>query len=153
MKIIIFFLSSLMGEVFSSKITILPLDFWAGLNFFSLLPLAFFKHQWWLKFLEKVYFRSQILERPSIGEYLNISGVPVLPENEIFMFFRMCWWHPEANNTRTQKWSSIVQYSCTSIWDLYAFSKFVCLFVCFFFLKKTSMPPSDIKLCTRSLVD
>ena len=30
---------------------------------------------------EKVYFRSQILERPSIGEYWNISGVPVLPEN------------------------------------------------------------------------
>ena len=29
---------------------------------------------------EKVYFRSQILERPSIGEYWNISGVPVLPE-------------------------------------------------------------------------
>ena len=32
---------------------------------------------------EKVYFRSQILERPSIGEYWNISGVPVLPENVI----------------------------------------------------------------------
>ena len=27
---------------------------------------------------------SQILERPSIGEYWNISGVPVLPENVIF---------------------------------------------------------------------
>ena len=39
---------------------------------------------------EKVNFRSQILERPSIGEYWNISGVPVLPENMIFMFFRMC---------------------------------------------------------------
>ena len=36
----------------------------------------------------------------------------------------MCWWYPEANNTRTQKWSSIVQYSYTSIWDLkYTFSK------------------------------
>ena len=33
------------------------------------------------KFLEKVYFRSQILEHPSIGEYWNIFGVPVLPEN------------------------------------------------------------------------
>ena len=64
-----------------------------------------------------------MLERPSIGEYWNISGVPVLPKNVIFTFFRMCWWHPEANNTRTQKWSSIVQYSCTSIWDLkYTFS-------------------------------
>ena len=30
--------------------------------------------------MEKVYFRSQILERPSIGEYWNIFGVPVLPE-------------------------------------------------------------------------
>ena len=71
----------------------------------------------------KVYFRSQILERPSIGEYWNISGVQVLPENVIYTFFRTCWWHPEANNTRTQKWSSIVQHLCTSIWDLkYTFS-------------------------------
>ena len=30
--------------------------------------------------LEKVYLRSQILERPSIGEYWNIYGVPVLPK-------------------------------------------------------------------------
>ena len=36
---------------------------------------------------EKVYFRSQILERPSIGKYWNISGVPVLTENVIFTFF------------------------------------------------------------------
>ena len=72
---------------------------------------------------EKVYFRSQILERPSIGEYWNISGVPVLPENMIFTFFRTCWCYSEAYNTGTQKWSSIVQYSCTSIWDLkYTFS-------------------------------
>ena len=40
---------------------------------------------------EKVYFRSQILERPSIGKYWNIFGVPVLPENVIFTFFRTCW--------------------------------------------------------------
>ena len=33
--------------------------------------------------LEKVYFRSQILERPRIGEYWNISSVPVLPGNVI----------------------------------------------------------------------
>ena len=36
---------------------------------------------------EKVYFRFQILVRPSIGEYWNISCVPVLPENVIFTFF------------------------------------------------------------------
>ena len=36
---------------------------------------------------EKVYFRSQILERPSISEYWNIFGVPVLPENVIFMLY------------------------------------------------------------------
>ena len=54
---------------------------------------------------EKVYFRSQILERPSIGEYWNISGVAALPENVIFTFFRTCWWHPEANNTGMPKWS------------------------------------------------
>ena len=80
----------------------------------------------WLQFWEKVYFRSQILERPSIGEYWNISGVPVLPENLIFTSFRTCWCHSEAYNTGTQKWSSIVQYSCTSIWDLkYTFSKVI----------------------------
>ena len=72
---------------------------------------------------EKVYFRSQILEHPSIGEYWNISGVPVLLENVIFTFFRTCRCYSEAYNTGTQKWSSIVQYSCTSIWDLkYTFS-------------------------------
>ena len=31
--------------------------------------------------LEKVYFRSQILECPSIGQYWNIFGVLVLHEN------------------------------------------------------------------------
>ena len=67
---------------------------------------------------EKVNFRSQILERPSIGKYWNILCVPVLSGNVIFTSFRTCWWHPEANNTGTPKWSSIVQYSCTSIWDL-----------------------------------
>ena len=73
---------------------------------------------------EKVNFRSQILERPSIVEYWNISGVPVLPENVIFTFLKTCLLHPEANNTGTPKWSSIVQYSCTSIWDLkYTFSQ------------------------------
>ena len=72
---------------------------------------------------EKVYFRSQILERPSIGEYWNFFGVPVLPENVIFTFFRTCWCYSEAYNTGTQKWSRIVQYSCTSIRDLkYTFS-------------------------------
>ena len=77
-----------------------------------------------IKKLEKVYFRSQILERPSIGEYWNISGVPVLSENVIFTFFRTCWLHSEASNTGMSKWTSIVQYSCTSVWDLkYTFSK------------------------------
>ena len=40
----------------------------------------------YIKKVEKVYFRSQILERSNIGEYWNIYGVPVLPENVIFMF-------------------------------------------------------------------
>ena len=52
--------------------------------------------------LEKVYLRSQILERPSIGEYWNISGVPVLPENVIFTFFRTCWCYSDVYNTGTQ---------------------------------------------------
>ena len=73
---------------------------------------------------KKVYFRSQILERPRIGEYWNISGVPVLPENVIFTFFGTCWCYSEAYNTGMQKWSSIVQDSCTSISDFkYTFSK------------------------------
>ena len=77
-----------------------------------------------LKNSAKVYFRSQILERASIGEYWNIFGVLVLSGNEIFMFFRTYWCYSEAYNTGMQKWSSIVQYSCTSIWDLkYTFSK------------------------------
>ena len=75
------------------------------------------------KWREQVYFRSQILERPSVVEYWSIFGVPVLPENVIFTFFRTCWCYSKAYNTGTQKWSSIVQYSCTSIWDLkYTFS-------------------------------
>ena len=36
-------------------------------------------------FGKKVYFRSQILECPSIGQYWNIFGVPVLPENVILL--------------------------------------------------------------------
>ena len=63
--------------------------------------------------VEKVNFRSQILEHPSIGEYWNSFGVPVLPENVIFTFYRMCLCYSEAYNTGTQKWFSIVQYSCT----------------------------------------
>ena len=78
----------------------------------SLFPL------WAVNSWEKVYFRSQILELPRIGEYWNISCVPVLSENVIFTFFWMCWCYSEAYNTGLQKWSSIVQYSCTSIWDL-----------------------------------
>ena len=41
-----------------------------------------------LPYLAKVYSRSQILERPSIGGYWNKFGVPVLLENVIFTFFR-----------------------------------------------------------------
>ena len=35
--------------------------------------------------MEKVYFVFQILEHPNIGKYWNISGVPVLCENVIFI--------------------------------------------------------------------
>ena len=66
---------------------------------------------------EKVYFRTQILEHPSIGEYWNVFVVPVLLENVISMFIRTCWSYPEAHNTGSQMWSSIVQNSCPSIWD------------------------------------
>ena len=50
---------------------------------------------------EKVYLRSQILERASIGEYWNNFSVPVLPENVTFTFFRTCWCYSEAYNTGT----------------------------------------------------
>ena len=72
---------------------------------------------------------KSIVQVPDSGRYQycgywNISGVPVLPENVILTFFRTCWCYSEAYNTGTQKWSRIVQYSCTSIWDLkYTFSK------------------------------
>ena len=56
--------------------------------FFLLLLLLFF----FFFFLKKYTSMSQILDPPSIGEYWNIFGVPVLPENVIFeTFFRMCW--------------------------------------------------------------
>ena len=109
-----------------------------------------------LKIWQKVYFRSQILERPSIGEYWNISGVLVLPENVMFTFFRTCWCYSKLCNTGMQKWSSIVQYSCTSIWDLkYTFSK-----ICFKLLLSTCLHfntglsflsnPQSIKYCSAS---
>ena len=92
------------------------------------------KFLWEGFFLEKVYFRSPILERPRIGEYKNIFDLPVMPENVVFMFFSMCWCYLEAYNTGTQKWFSIVQYSCISIWDLkYTFSGFLFCFVLFCF--------------------
>ena len=58
-------------------------------------------HIVYIKHPEKVNFGSQILERPSIGEYWNIFSLPVLPENVIFMFFRTCWCYSEAYNTGT----------------------------------------------------
>ena len=70
-----------------------------------------------VRWREKVNFRSQILVRPGI-EYWNIFVVTVLPEIVTFTFFRTCWCYSEAYNTGKQKWFSIVQYSCTSIWDL-----------------------------------
>ena len=59
---------------------------WIFLTMSDILKFDFHKKK--KKKKEKVYFRSQILERPSIGEYWNIFGVPVLPENVIFTFFR-----------------------------------------------------------------
>ena len=41
-----------------------------------------------------------------------------IAQSVIFTFFRMWWWDPAANNTGMPKWCNIVQYSCTSIWDL-----------------------------------
>ena len=46
--------------------------------------------------MEKVYFRSLILEHSRIGKYWNISGVPALPENMTFMFFGTCWCYSEV---------------------------------------------------------
>ena len=54
----------------------------------SFVPLDIFNF-WTRKAVsEKVYLRSQILTCPSIGEYCNICGVSVLPENLIVTFFR-----------------------------------------------------------------
>ena len=71
----------------------------------------------------KVYFRSQILECPSIGEYWNIFGSPVLLENVIFTILECAGVIQKLTILECKKWSSIVQYLCTSIWDLkYTFS-------------------------------
>ena len=64
-------------------------------------------------------------------------NVPVLVNTGTFLVYQYClkmwylyslecacWCYSEAYNTGTQKWSSIVQYSCTSIWNFkYTFSK------------------------------
>ena len=62
---------------------------------------------------EKVYFRSQILERPSIGEYWNIFGVPVVPENMLVSSRSEQYWYdwmPKSSNTRVTvsgTWSTL----------------------------------------------
>ena len=43
-------------------------------------------------------------------EYRVISGVPVLRDNVIFMFFRKCLCYQERDITGTQKCSGIFQY-------------------------------------------
>ena len=95
----------------------------------SVLGVEFMRASQTLHFPGLLMYGKSILQVPdtgmsSIDEYWNIFGVPVLPENVIFTFFRTCWSYLEAYNTGMQKWSSIVQYSCTSIWwDLkYTFS-------------------------------
>ena len=39
---------------------------------------------------KKVFLGPRYWNPPSIGEYWNISGLPVLPENVTFRFFKMC---------------------------------------------------------------
>ena len=69
----------------------------------------------------EVYFRSQKLKHPSIGEYWNISGVPVLPENVII--FRKCWCYPEANNTEMHKNSLVLSTTCVPVSETYVHDK------------------------------
>ena len=87
-------------------------------------------------------FGKSILEVPDTGtsqywwilEHFWCTSI-ILPENMIFTFFRTCRCYSEAFNTGMQEWSSIVQYSCTRIWDLkYTFSKDF-----FFFLSKVQI--------------
>ena len=81
-----------------------------------------------------VVFKSE--KQKSKGK--SLLQVPVLVNTGTFLVYQYCpkmwylhslehadcWCYYEAYNTGTQKWSSIVQYSCTSIWDLkYTFSK------------------------------
>ena len=97
--------------------------------------------------LEKVYFRSQILERPSIGEYWNISGVPVLPENVIFMFFRTCWCYSEAYNTGTQKmvwYCPILVYQYLGL-EVYFFPRFI--YSCWIFAQGWFLKTAEELLC------
>ena len=50
-----------------------------------------------------------VLKVPDTGtsQYWWIFGVPVLPENVIFTFFRKCYCYPEAHSTGMQKCDQI----------------------------------------------
>ena len=50
---------------------------------------------------ENVYLRSQILERPSIGNNWNISCIPVLTENVMFTFYNVLRFIPQIWNAKT----------------------------------------------------
>ena len=108
---------------------------------------------------EKVHFRSQILERPSIGEYWNNLGVPVLSENVIFTFFRMYWCYSEAYNTTylpTYLPVSIM-HICTGCLtgenppNSAVLSCHLCLFYCPAKSQVSEIPLDDVSpLCPRS---
>ena len=67
---------------------------------------------WFVLFGKGLYFRSQTLEHTSSGNYRNIFGVPLLPVIMIVrpMFFKKCWYFPEAHITGMPKLFSIVQF-------------------------------------------
>ena len=73
-----------------------------------------------IKEMKKVNFSSHILKHPSTGEYCNIYGVQVLSKNVTLTFFRKTRFILLSRSSRywNVEWPVVVQYSCTSIWDL-----------------------------------
>ena len=58
-----------------------------------------------MKNLGKDVLQISLLEHPSISEYWEVSGVPVLPKNVVFMFIRRCWCYADGHRLECRKWS------------------------------------------------
>ena len=65
--------------------------------------------------VQKVYFKSQILKCPSIDEYRSILVHQYCPVNVYLYGLEQAIFIHKLSNTQTEIWSSIVQYTQSSI--------------------------------------